>query len=75
MRHKLVPAQPLMGLPNAHRLPANRNAAYRLIGDGVAAPAVRRLATAHMPYSCRLLLLAIIGNGAIMQSFLGHPLE
>ena len=33
----------LMGLPDAYRLPARRNDAYRLLGDGVAAPVVRFL--------------------------------
>jgi DNA (cytosine-5)-methyltransferase 1 len=33
----------LMGLPESYRLPARRNDAYRLVGDGVAAPVVRFL--------------------------------
>jgi DNA (cytosine-5)-methyltransferase 1 len=33
----------LMGLPDSYRLPARRNDAYRLLGDGVAAPVVRYL--------------------------------
>jgi DNA (cytosine-5)-methyltransferase 1 len=33
----------LMGLPDTYRLPARRNDAYRLLGDGVAAPVVRFL--------------------------------
>ena len=33
----------LMGLPESYRLPARRNDAYRLLGDGVAAPVVRYL--------------------------------
>lgn len=33
----------LMGLPETFRLPARRNDAYRLLGDGVAAPVVRFL--------------------------------
>lgn len=33
----------LMGLPESYRLPARRNDAYRLLGDGVAAPVVRFL--------------------------------
>jgi DNA (cytosine-5)-methyltransferase 1 len=32
-----------MGLPESYRLPARRNDAYRLLGDGVAAPVVRYL--------------------------------
>lgn len=34
----------LMGLPDAYRLPKNYNAAYHLMGDGVAAPVVSHLA-------------------------------
>jgi DNA (cytosine-5)-methyltransferase 1 len=34
----------LMGLPDDYALPARRNAAYRLTGDGVAVPVVRQLA-------------------------------
>ena len=34
----------LMGLPDDYRLPKNYNAAYRLVGDGVAVPVVRHLA-------------------------------
>lgn len=33
----------LMGLPESYRLPTRRNDAYRLVGDGVAAPVVRFL--------------------------------
>jgi DNA (cytosine-5)-methyltransferase 1 len=33
----------LMGLPDAYRLPARRNEAYHLLGDGVVAPVVRFL--------------------------------
>jgi DNA (cytosine-5)-methyltransferase 1 len=33
----------LMGLPDSYRLPARRNQAYHLIGDGVVAPVVRFL--------------------------------
>ena len=33
----------LMGLPNSYRLPARRNEAYHLLGDGVVAPVVRFL--------------------------------
>ena len=32
-----------MGLPDDYRLPARYNAAYHLLGDGVAAPVVRFL--------------------------------
>ena len=34
----------LMGLPDDYKLPANYNEGYRLLGDGVAVPAVRFLA-------------------------------
>jgi DNA (cytosine-5)-methyltransferase 1 len=34
----------LMGLPDSHRLPENRNEAYHLAGDGLAVPVVRFLA-------------------------------
>jgi DNA (cytosine-5)-methyltransferase 1 len=34
----------LMGLPEDYRLPARATAAWRVIGDGVAVPVVRRLA-------------------------------
>jgi DNA (cytosine-5)-methyltransferase 1 len=34
----------LMGLPESYRLPASHTAAWRVIGDGVAAPVVRYLA-------------------------------
>lgn len=34
----------LMGLPETYRLPRERNAAFQLLGDGVAVPAVRFLA-------------------------------
>lgn len=34
----------LMGLPETYRLPEERNAAFQLLGDGVAVPAVRFLA-------------------------------
>jgi DNA (cytosine-5)-methyltransferase 1 len=37
----------LMGLPDDYRLPTRYNAAYKLVGDGVAVPAVRHLA-AHL---------------------------
>jgi DNA (cytosine-5)-methyltransferase 1 len=37
----------LMGLPESYRLPAGHTAAWRVIGDGVAAPVVRHLA-AHL---------------------------
>jgi DNA (cytosine-5)-methyltransferase 1 len=33
----------LMGLPDDYRLPANRNDAYRLTGDGVAVPVIAYL--------------------------------
>ena len=33
----------LMGLPDSYRLPARRNEAYHLVGDGVVAPVVRFL--------------------------------
>ena len=33
----------LMGLPDSYRLPARRNEAYHLLGDGVVAPVVRFL--------------------------------
>ena len=33
----------LMGLPESYRLPARRNEAYHLLGDGVVAPVVRFL--------------------------------
>ncbi|HXQ12576.1 MAG TPA: hypothetical protein VN805_16410 [Caulobacteraceae bacterium] len=36
-----------MGLPESYRLPAGHTAAWRVIGDGVAAPVVRHLA-AHL---------------------------
>lgn len=36
----------LMGLPDSYELPANYNAAYKLVGDGVCVPAVRFLANA-----------------------------
>lgn len=36
----------LMGLPETYRLPASRNAAYHLLGDGVVAPVVRHLSEA-----------------------------
>jgi DNA (cytosine-5)-methyltransferase 1 len=32
-----------MGLPDSYRLPARRNEAYHLLGDGVVAPVVRFL--------------------------------
>ncbi|MGM0586052.1 MAG: DNA cytosine methyltransferase [Pseudomonadota bacterium] len=34
----------LMGLPDSYRLPARYNAAYRLVGDGVAVPVARWIA-------------------------------
>ena len=34
----------LMGLPDGYRLPERPNDAYRLLGDGVAVPVIRRLA-------------------------------
>jgi DNA (cytosine-5)-methyltransferase 1 len=37
----------LMGLPESYQLPAGHTAAWRVIGDGVAAPVVRHLA-AHL---------------------------
>ncbi len=46
MRSRLIGAREaarLMGLPESYRLPARRNDAYRLVGDGVAAPVVRYL--------------------------------
>jgi DNA (cytosine-5)-methyltransferase 1 len=33
-----------MGLPDSYKAPADRTAAYNLIGDGVAVPVVRFLA-------------------------------
>ena len=36
----------LMGLPDSYRLPARRNEAYHLLGDGVVAPVVRFLSRA-----------------------------
>ncbi len=49
----------LMGLPESYRLPARRNDAYRLVGDGVAAPVVRFLSD-HL----LLPLLAAQSEGA-----------
>jgi DNA (cytosine-5)-methyltransferase 1 len=46
----------LMGLPESYRLPARRNDAYRLLGDGVVAPVVRHL-------SDRLLLPLLAAQG------------
>lgn len=47
IRTRLISAREtarLMGLPDDYVLPSNYNAAYRLTGDGVAAPVVRHLA-------------------------------
>jgi DNA (cytosine-5)-methyltransferase 1 len=49
----------LMGLPESYRLPARRNDAYRLLGDGVAVPVVRFLSD-HL----LLPLLAARGEAA-----------
>jgi DNA (cytosine-5)-methyltransferase 1 len=50
----------LMGLPESYRLPARRNDAYRLVGDGVAAPVVR--------YLSEHLLLPLLAAGAEDES-------